>query len=54
MVKASILWPKDVYLLLCRLARSEGQTLSAFVKSCVAPRLRELATKEKTAGSPPK
>ena len=55
-VKASILWPRDVYLLLCKLARREGQTFSAYVKSCVAPRLREEAASclQGRADQPPK
>lgn len=40
-VKASIKWPRDVYLRLCRIARAQGQTFAGFVRARVAPALRE-------------
>lgn len=47
LTKASIIWPRDVYLVLCELARREGQSLSAWIRSLAAERLRHEALKEK-------
>lgn len=51
-VKASVIWPRDVYLLLCELARREGQSFSAWIKSLAAERLRAEALKERRGESP--
>lgn len=53
-VKASILWPRDVYLVLHELARREGQSFSAWIRSLAAERLRDRALKEKSGATPAK
>jgi hypothetical protein len=52
--RATIIWPKDIYLLLCRIARSEGLTLSGFIRAAVAPRLREWNQQTNKPADPPK